>query len=64
MGFNGFLWVQTSLSEKSVGAAAPTAPTLTRPLTLKDLTSSNMMTSGLGKVRLRLLLVDEATLEV
>ena len=27
IGFKGFLWVQNSLSEKSVGAAAPTAPT-------------------------------------
>ena len=30
--FNGFLWVQNSLSEKSVGVAAPTASTLAQPL--------------------------------
>ena len=36
MGFNGFLWVQYCLSEKGVGAAAPTAPTLTRTLNKQD----------------------------
>ena len=33
-------------------------------LLISNLTSSNIMTSGLGNVRLRLLLVDEAKLEV
>ena len=32
MGFHEFLWVQNGLTEKSMGAAAPTAPTPTRPL--------------------------------
>ena len=32
MGFNGFLWVKNSRTEKNVGAAAPAAPTLTRRL--------------------------------
>ena len=38
--------------------------TKTKRLLSSNFTSSNMMTSGLGNVRLRLLLVDEAKLEV
>ena len=35
MYFSQHLWVQNQLPEKTVGAAAPTAPTLTGPLIMQ-----------------------------